>query len=110
IPCTPGYERAHLFISCQLMQQTENGTQLTMVSHVDPNGVPRWVLNKIAHRKPREFCAALKEQLYKRNNLKRVRKPPATSASKICKAVGCERQVRTGASYCISHGGGNTCE
>ncbi|KAF4687200.1 hypothetical protein FOZ60_004227 [Perkinsus olseni] len=67
IPCTPGYERAHLFISCQLMQQTENGTQLTMVSHVDPNGVPRWVLNKIAHRKPREFCAALKEQLYKRH-------------------------------------------
>ncbi|KAF4674766.1 hypothetical protein FOL46_004026 [Perkinsus olseni] len=66
VPCTPGYERAHLFISCQLMQQTENGTQLTMVSHVDPNGVPRWVLNKIAHRKPREFCAALKEQLYKR--------------------------------------------
>ncbi|KAF4677262.1 hypothetical protein FOL47_002501 [Perkinsus chesapeaki] len=66
VPCTPGYERAHLFISCQLMEQTDTGTQLTMISHMDPNGVPQWVLNKIAHRKPREFCATLKVQLYKR--------------------------------------------
>ncbi|EER03098.1 hypothetical protein Pmar_PMAR023210 [Perkinsus marinus ATCC 50983] len=42
--------------------------------------------------------------------VKRVRKAPGTNPSKICKAEGCSRQVRAAARYCITHGGGNTCE
>ncbi|KAF4677261.1 hypothetical protein FOL47_002500 [Perkinsus chesapeaki] len=44
-------------------------------------------------------------------DLKRVRKAPtAAAAPKVCKTDGCDRQVRNGASYCITHGGGNTCQ
>lgn len=64
IPTSKGFKRAHLniggyaFIPC-----VDGGCEMRTVSHLNPGGVPSWVLDMIATRKPKEFVDAFLAQL-----------------------------------------------
>lgn len=66
IPEAPGHKRAHLNCGAYaFVPLPQGGCELRTVAHLNPTGVPSWILDMIATKKPKEFVESCVEQLNK---------------------------------------------
>lgn len=60
VPVAAGHKRAHLTAGATaFIPLPEGGCEMRSVTHMNPQQVPMWILDKIATSKPKEFCEQL---------------------------------------------------
>mmetsp|Transcript_55498 Transcript_55498/g.119377 ORF Transcript_55498/g.119377 Transcript_55498/m.119377 type:complete len:429 (-) Transcript_55498:133-1419(-) len=64
LAASKGYQRAHLSLSgYACIPMPSGGCEFRFLSHMNPVGVPTWILDRLAISKPKEFCEALAREV-----------------------------------------------